>query len=137
MNTKIELFLSRDNFVTLTLQSSHKGTYFLVEFSLSVRWLNFGLSSGVRAQHHPINTNLEGEEEKGGARRERIGWGGGETREGRRGKGKERGRRGSRREGEGRGGMKKRRGGRMGEQGRGGREGEGRGGRAKRRGREE
>ena len=27
-------------------------------FSLIVRWLNLGLSTGVRAQHQPINTNL-------------------------------------------------------------------------------
>ena len=70
-------------------------------FSLSVRWLNFGLSSGVRAQHHPINTNLEG---GGGERRSKEGegrMGGGGTREGRRGKGKERGRRGGSGRGEG------------------------------------
>ena len=62
-------------------------------FSLSVRWLNFGLSSGVRAQHHPINTNLEGEEEKGG--RGENGGGGGDKR----GKERETEREGEREEG--------------------------------------
>lgn len=29
-------------------------------FSLIVRWLNFGLSTGVSAQHQPMRTNLAG-----------------------------------------------------------------------------
>ena len=32
--------------------------------SLSVRWLNRGLSVGVRAQHQPIRTNLGGRAEQ-------------------------------------------------------------------------
>ena len=48
----------------LTLKRTQRHTKALIfslnSFSLSVRWLNLGLSIGVSAQHHPINTNLQG-----------------------------------------------------------------------------